>query len=240
MRKYINSLLIRYFKKFDEAFLRSFHPYYSDVIRTKGFDEIYDYAIKHTQTKESLWRRDRFYNLYSSLELVQHLNGDVMELGCYKGLSSYLLCTRLRELNPMFTGEGYSICDSFEGLSNPTDKDQLNQNFSRMFAAPIEVVKKNLDNFPGIKYHKGWIPNVFKDLSGTTYRFVHIDVDLVEPTMASFEYFYPRLVSGGIIVCDDYGGKIWESTKKAVDVFCATHNCQSLRLSTGQIMIFKK
>lgn len=239
MRKYLNKFLLYYFKKFDPTFLRSFHPYYNDVHRSKGFDDLYNRVLKSTQTKASLWRRDRFYNLYSAVELVKNLQGNVIELGCYRGLSSYLICTRLKELNQNFSGEGYLICDSFKGLSSPTTQDQLPENFSGMFATESGIVKKNLSDFPLIQYFDGWIPEVFLNLPEAKYRFVHIDVDLVEPTVASFEYFYPRMVNGGIIVCDDYGGKIWKGTKVAVDDFCDKYKIQTLRLSTGQIFILK-
>src|SRR5688572_31529904 len=42
------------------------------------------------------------------------------------------------------------------------------------------------------------------------------DVDVYQPTRDSLEYFYPRLVTGGILVCDDYG---WPGARKAVDDF---------------------
>ena len=50
------------------------------------------------------------------------------------------------------------------------------------------------------------------------YRFVHLDVDLYQPTRDSFDYFYPRLIKGGIIVCDDYN---WPGARKAIEEACA-------------------
>lgn len=239
MRKYINKFLITYFKAFDPAFLTSLHPYYEQVSRSAGFDELYDEGILRTQTKVSIWRKDRFYNLYSAVELVRDLPGNYMELGCYRGLSSYLTCTRLKQLDANFNGGGYSICDSFEGLSKPKEKDGVPDSFTGMFATPVDVVREVLSEFPHVQYHKGWIPEVFATLPEQTYKFVHVDVDLMEPTLASFEYFFPRMVNGGVLICDDYGSKIWKGTKNAVDEYCIRHNCKALRFSTGQIMIIK-
>ena len=104
MRKFLNKLFLKYFEKFDPTFLRSFHPYYNDVIRQTGFDDLYDRTLKNTLTKKSLWRRDRFYNLYSAIDLVENLGGSVIELGCYRGLSSYLICSR----QPAGAGHGYA------------------------------------------------------------------------------------------------------------------------------------
>ena len=42
--------------------------------------------------------------------------------------------------------------------------------------------------------------------------------DIYQPTKDSFEYFYPKLASGGIIVSDDYN---WPGARKAIDAFCS-------------------
>ncbi len=142
-------------------------------------------------------------------------------------------------MDPTFTGKSYHIIDSFEGLSAPSDRDALPASYEGMFNSSVESVVSILEEFPDISYHEGWIPKVFSDLPNQQYRFVHIDVDLVEPTIASFEYFYPRLISGGVIVCDDYGSISWPGTKKAVDKFCRKNNAKVLRLSSGQLILIK-
>ena len=48
---------------------------------------------------------------------------------------------------------------------------------------------------------------------------MHIDVSLYEPTLKSLEFFFPRLVDGGIIICDDYNSQQLNGVKKAWDEF---------------------
>jgi len=48
---------------------------------------------------------------------------------------------------------------------------------------------------PGVRFERGFIPDVLSRLPETRWAFVHIDVDLNEPTLACLEYFYPRLTS---------------------------------------------
>jgi len=70
---------------------------------------------------------------------------------------------------------------------------------------------------------------------------VHVDVDLFEPTAARLEFFYPRLVSGGMIVCDDYGFTTCPGARKACDDFCAKTPQQTvIHLTTGQGIIMKQ
>ncbi len=79
-------------------------------------------------------------------------------------------------------------------------------------------MQRGLAPFPGIAYFPGWIPEAFAPDNPNRYRFVHVDVDLYQPTLDSFEYFWPRLVPGGTMVCDDYN---WPGAKRAVETFCA-------------------
>ena len=53
-----------------------------------------------------------------------------------------------------------------------------------------------------------------------------------------FEYIYPRLNQGGIIVFDDYGFPDCDGVKQAVDEFVAKHKLEILSLPTGQAVYF--
>ena len=90
-------------------------------------------------------------------------------------------------------------------------------------------------------FHKGWIPDVFSDLPETEWSFVHIDVDLYEPTLAAFQYFFPRLSTGGIIICDDYSYSLFPGAKLAVDEFISSivDECIFHPFSIGGCMIIK-
>ena len=107
----------------------------------------------------------------------------------------------------------FHIFDSFEGLSKITNKDpnikKLNNkkiNLIRsQFVSDEQFVKdKVLKNFHFVKIYKGWIPKKFESVKNIKFSFVHIDVDLYEPTLKSLEFFFPRLTKEGVIVCDDY------------------------------------
>ena len=196
-------------------------------------------------------REERFYNLMQLLMQTISYDGKLVECGCWKGLSSYMLCNYMREYNSSFNGQDFFIVDSFKGLSEPsafdkiidlgvTGKEEISGQPSGAFSASIQEVKNTLSDFPEITYFQGWIPSAFKDIPDAEYKFVHIDVDLYEPVHHSVSYFYPRLVNGGMIVIDDYGSLYWPGAKKAVDEYCTKNNIDLLRLSTGQAVIWKK
>lgn len=223
--------------RLDPSFAMQHHPYLKKVKLQKDFLTRYEEGIARSDTPPSVWRRDRFYNLYSLVQLVKDLEGDIAECGTWRGLSSYLLCTRIRDWDPGFKGENYHIFDSFEGLSMPTSDDRLPSTMKGHFPSDLKRVKEFLSEFPHITYHKGWIPETFAALPERSYCFVHIDLDLVEPTIAAFEFFYPRMVKGGVIVCDDYASTTWPGTKDAIDSFCKRRNVRAFSLQTCQLIV---
>jgi len=211
--------------------LKSFRQFVEDCAPPcdAHYDRVYYDGLVATQTwPVPLRRRLRFHSLVTLFRTILPLRGLVAECGCYQGLSSYLLCTTLRQADAGFDGRGYRIFDSFQGLSVPQVEDtiaddhpeaeNLRQMDAGYFAASLESVKEALRDYPGIGYYPGWIPVAFPDEPDARYRFVHLDVDLYQPTRDGLEYFYPKLVPGGMIVCDDYG---WPGARKAIDEFCA-------------------
>ena len=94
-------------------------------------------------------------------------------------------------------------------------------------------MRKALSDFAKVRFHPGWIPDRFQDVDDRKFSFVHIDVDLTEPTRESLAFFYPRMVPGGIIVCDDYGQSTSPGATQAVDRFLADKPEKMLMLPEG-------
>jgi len=77
-------------------------------------------------------------------------------------------------------------------------------------------------------------------VSNETFRLVHIDVDLYQPTMDSLAFFYPRLSNSGVIVLDDYGFTTCPGAYKAVKTFMSENRLSQhlIMLTTGQGLLF--
>ncbi|HET9530949.1 MAG TPA: TylF/MycF/NovP-related O-methyltransferase [Blastocatellia bacterium] len=216
------------------------------------FNQLYDEALAWTETPDvGEKRRERRYNHIQFFQATLPLDGWIAECGCWKGLSSFMMCRYAVSRDPRYDGEGFHIFDSFEGLSTPKEEDVItDQGVDRWergvnhpagtYAAPLDHVRRVLSEFPGIQYHKGWLPESLKDAPEGRFKFVHIDVDLFEPTKGALEYFYPRLVPGGMLMCDDYGSLYWPGARKAVDDYSIEHNIPVISVSTGQAVLWKR
>ena len=50
---------------------------------------------------------------------------------------------------------------------------------------------------------------------------LRLDTDWYESTLHELEHLYPRLVSGGVLIIDDYGH--WRGAREAVDEYIDKH-----------------
>ncbi|MBD0372242.1 MAG: class I SAM-dependent methyltransferase [Pyrinomonadaceae bacterium] len=176
---------------------------------------------------------ERKFFLRSLLSLVENLPGDTAECGVYKGAASWFICDKFRA-----TDKTHFVFDSFEGLSAPStvDGEYWSEGDLR---SDEDVLKENLSAFPQVRVCKGWIPDSFHHARERSFCFVHIDVDLYQPTLASIEFFYPRLVEGGIILCDDYGFITCPGSRKALDEYMKDKPEKIVHVPTGQAFIIK-
>jgi hypothetical protein len=99
---------------------------------------------------------ERAWLLEQLVDLTEGVDGLVAECGVYRGLSSYLLCRRLREQCASFSGKEFHAFDSFEGLSAPGAEDHLDATVEAFgaerqegrFRAGVETVRSTLADFP--------------------------------------------------------------------------------------------
>lgn len=180
---------------------------------------------------------DHRWMLGQLMRLTEDVPGDTAECGVFEGAGSYLICT----LNRMVAKQHrvHHVFDSFEGLSSPESVDGSHWTKGDL-ACGEESVSKNLVEFASdVVLHKGWIPERFSDVQGRRFSFVHIDVDLYQPTLDSVRFFYPLMNDGGVIVCDDYGFTSCPGATQAIDEYLADKPEKMLSLSCGAGFLLK-
>lgn len=179
---------------------------------------------------------DRKYTVNQLLQLIKKIPGDTVECGSYNGATSYLICAFIQQHG---LSKAHHIFDSFEGLSKPGEEDGSYWKKGNLTTSEA-LCRNNLSAFGFVKYYTGWIPGRFSETAGLKFSFVHIDVDLYQPTLDSIAFFYERLNTGGIIICDDYGFSTCPGAKKAMDDFFMEKPEPVIMLTTGQAFIIKQ
>lgn len=179
---------------------------------------------------------DRKYTVDQFLKLIKNIPGDTVECGSFTGGTSYLIC---KSIACCGQSKQHHIFDSFEGLSKPAKEDGVYWKQGDLTTSE-DVCRSNLSEFDFVHYYKGWIPDRFQEVKDLRFSFVHIDVDLYQPTHDSIDFFYNRMNKGGVLICDDYGFYSCEGAKKAMDNFFNGKPESIIMLTTGQSFIIKE
>lgn len=183
---------------------------------------------------------ERRFNLFNVSKIVRDVPGDLAECGVYHGAGSYLMLSATEGTDKTCYG-----FDSFEGLSAPTQQDEVGSEVAFRWEkndlrVEEDIPRHNLARFSSrVVFYKGWIPDRFNEVSEQVFSMVHIDVDLYEPTRDALEFFFPRLSVGGVVVCDDYGFETCPGARKAMDEIAERHGLSVVHLTTGQGIIIK-
>jgi len=218
-----------------EAFSHWIYPPFklSEYGRMFFEDEGFLKRYQPVQALDTTRTFDRRYVLDQLFLLTRNLSGATAECGVYQGTSSYLICNRADRGT-----KNHYLFDSFEGLSKPQSIDGSYWKAGDM-AVPLEQVKSLLKDFNFIRYFKGWIPEKFKEVEAEKFSFVHIDVDIFQPTYDSVHFFYSRMERGGVIIFDDYGFNTCPGARQAVDSFMKDKPEPVIQLPTGQAFVVK-
>ncbi|OGO04732.1 MAG: hypothetical protein A2Y91_07280 [Chloroflexi bacterium RBG_13_54_8] len=207
----------------------TYSPWFED-----WFQDIYAKCRPHTLMKE-----DSAYVIHQLCRHCLHLAGDFAECGVYRGGSAFLIASTLAERD-VNNRRQVHLFDTFQGMPSTANDDPSGIKEGRFGDTSLSAVKDYLRDFPFVTFHQGYIPATLAPVKDRQFAFVHIDVDLYLTTRDCLEFFYPRMVSGGVIVFDDYGWAIFrDSEKRAVDEFFGDKKEVPISLRTGQCIVIK-
>jgi len=213
--------------------------------------ELYSNAISKADAEwsDNFYKQCRYYSLaqIAAITAQRFPKLDIAECGVWKGHSAHMLSKIFSDND--FSGT-FHIFDSFEGgLSDKVEKDKnLIRDMSEhevkiekeIFSSQQEQVANVLSEFHFVELYAGWIPEKFNEVSDKEFSFIHIDVDLYQPTIDSLEFFWKKLVDGGFIVVDDYGSSQFPGASTAVDEFLKDHKASFFyKVPMGACFIMK-
>lgn len=219
----------RIFKRVILFFQRKGHQViisYSDPERSKVIDLIY------IVQKESQMLLDinEAYQIFMAVKRTEKINGDIAEVGCYKGGSTKLICEAKGN-------KTLHVFDTFEGLPDLSSEDNKKRFYMGQYSSSFERVKNYLKKYQNIHFYKGLFPFTSEPVKDNKFSFVHLDVDLYEPTLESIKFFYPRMNKGGVIISHDYIEV--QGVKKAFDEFFKDKPEPIIEMSGTQCLIVK-
>jgi len=160
---------------------------------------------------------EKLDKLRSLLRSTDHLSGDIVEVGVYKGGSARVLVDNAGA-SKVF------LFDTFCGIPHHDPAVDGRWGVGSFSDASAVAV---MDMFSGdrrVSIYPGVFPDQTGDfIAGRRLRFVHLDVDNYQSYAACLEFLYEMVVQGGIVVFDDYGEDCCPGAKAAVDEFFVGH-----------------
>ena len=187
---------------------------------------------KHTETvieKSVIWRS---YILAWATKRAMNLPGDFAECGCYRGISARLLCDYIDFGS---SDKTFYLYDLFEH-----DEEMNHHEMPAHSADLVEEVKQRFADLPNVKVTKGAVPDSLDILEPPgDIAFLHIDMNNAEAEVGALERLFDKVVTGAIIVLDDYGWHAYRDQKLGEDAFFEKRGLQVLELPTGQGLVLK-
>lgn len=203
---------------------------------TKMFE--YENGFYATSTEARFGKLLSHYELYKR---IINLPGDVIECGLFKG-NSFFRFAHFRDLLESKNSRkiiGFDIFGKFPKTEYENDKKYLDNFISGAGESSIaldEIEKimkyKNIENYEFVKGDINiTLPKYCTENQHQKISLLHIDTDIYEPAVTILENMYERVVSGGIIIFDDYG--TFPGETKAVDDFFKNKKEKIQKLSLG-------
>ncbi|MYR94283.1 methyltransferase [Streptomyces sp. SID4937] len=178
--------------------------------------------------------------------------GDIVECGVWRG-GSMQACARTL-LSVGETERELYLFDTYEGMTPPTAEDLRRdgrparelldaQGKDRPIwaVASLEDVQAGFENVPypkeRVHYVRGRVEDTVPEQAPEQIAILRLDTDWYASTKHELEHLYSRLVSGGVLLIDDYG--YWQGSRQAVDEFLdkTGERLLLLRMDEGRIAV---
>lgn len=215
----------------------------------QDYRDIIDAVRPYTMTGS-----DKLHALITATRYIERFTipGAIVECGVWRGGSMHAAARTLDRLGSY--GRDFYLYDTFEGMTEPGERDlrhdgapaaqmlAASDRSSRVWAvASLEDVQAGFATVPypseRIRYVKGPIEETVPAQMPDEIAILRLDTDWYESTAHEFEHLYPRLVSGGVLMVDDYG--FWKGSREATEEFIERtgERLMLVRMDSGRVAV---
>lgn len=184
------------------------------------------------------------------LQKIKGLDGNIIEVGVHQGNSLAILGALTNSLNINKTIYGVdTFCGMpdivIDGLDNGhNEQGEVTPGKGGHFPGDFKDTSilhvARTAPWPNIKLIPGIFPNCADQIESDKFCFAHVDVDIYNSYRNSYQYLWPKMVSGGVIICgDDYPCPWLPGAKKAIDEVVAEFGVVPVITPKGQHVIVK-
>lgn len=200
----------------------------NSLFEDEVFRNVWQANIQNDADQAIAWRR---YILACAAYQCAQLPGDFVECGVYIG-------TGIKTVMDYLGGTAFSKpfwgYDAFD--YNPVE----GHCFAGQEAGFFEQVQLRFQDYPQVRLIKGLLPDSFAEGAPEQVAYLHLDLNNAKGELAVLDFLFERIVSGGMIILDDYEWAAYRPQKQAEDPWFEQRGYRVIPLPTGQGLIIKR
>lgn len=175
-----------------------------------------------------------------SARLLSKEQKNFVELGVCDGLTAWFAAAA--RLESQCDGQFY-LYDAWAGMREDLLTSTEKTSAGSYSYLSLEKTQRNLalSGASDFIFNKGYLPESFSTCQNPeTVAWLHIDLNSALPTIAALNFFWDRIIAGGIVLFDDFAWPGYEDTCKQIEAWSDERGIAILHLPTGQAMIIKR
>lgn len=164
------------------------------------------------------------------------LPGDFVECGVNRGGTSLSVMEYI-EFNSL--NKRFYLLDTYRGF--PEDFAPLAASCNQdSYEDCYDQVLRTFEPYRQARIIAGEVPKTLQQVDTDKVCYLSIDMNSAEPEIAALKFFWPKLVTGALVLLDDYAyAEPYRRQKEAFDSLSKEFGFNILCLPTGQGLIFK-
>lgn len=207
------------------------YPAIEDLRKREYFPDLRDDAFWRVMDEcrsSTLINVDAMWNIWESVRSISgsNLPGSFVECGVFLGGSVRAALTFLGLMGDF--ARRFYLFDTFEGFPEKTEETDTHGQIVK-FAKHEDfedVVRQTVSHaeYPQhlLKFVRGPVESTLRDTANVPDQiaYLRLDTDYYESTRVELEVLYPKVVSGGVCIVDDYG--VFDGARRATEEFLDT------------------
>ncbi len=197
-------------------------------------------AIYTRVKKNSLLNFYQAWELWKLAENAASKEGNVLEVGVWRGSSSIMMGSKLKQMG---SNKTIFSCDTFEGVVKAGTSEDNHYKGGEHSDTSLQFVKNHVEKEFGLSNVK-LLQGIFPDDTGhlvqnEKFCLVHIDVDAYVSAKDIMDWVWDRMSIGGVIVFNDYGFPLTKGITLLVNEYLQRPDAVRIHNLNGHGIIIK-
>ena len=187
--------------------LNLFQKISADVMKLINEPDIKKVTNFYIKNHEDIQDTKGIYKIIFLLQCIketEHLEGDIIELGSYKGGNVIMIAKFLKQIG---SKKKVYACDTFSGIPEEDSNVKDIADMGYFSDTNLDAVKKKLKKYDvfNVKLVIGDFRNTLPNLDKEKFSLVFIDCNIFSSAKLAINFSYPRLVKDGVLFSHCYG-----------------------------------